>query len=820
MDEFLNDFRHSLRIFLQSPAFTITSVAALALGIGANTAIFSVIDTVLLRPVPYPDPERVVAFLLTFPEGTGRGVSATKFNLWREQTSTFQDVTAYRYSAVNLTGVENPEQVQAGRVSSSYFRLFGLPIARGRGFTTSEDRPMGNRVAVLADALWKHRFGADPHIIGKRISLSGDSYEIVGVVAAGFKTEVDPPVDVYLPFQIDPNSTEQAHYFIAAGRLKPGITLGMAKAQLQLVANEFRRKYPDSGAMGPKDGFSVLPMQQALAGDVGPSLFVLLGAVSLVPLIACSNVANLLLVRATGRKREIAIRAAMGAGRGRIIRQLLTESIVLSVAGGALGLALGFVSIRALLAVNPGDIPRIGSHGANIAIDWRVLVFTVLVTLVTGILFGLIPAFQASRADLSITLKESGGRSGTSFRQNKVRSLLVIAEIALALVLLVGAGLLIRTLAVLRSVNPGFDAHHVLTMRMSLSDARFGTAAAQTQLVRDGVERIRALPGVISASAGCCVPLNDAYGLPFIVVGRPLEGPNHGGGEWLTISPSYFDLFKIPILRGRAFTDRDEGGAAPVVVINQAMAKQFWPNSDPLNDRLIIGKGVGPAFEEPPRQIVGIVGDVRDEGLNRDPPPTMYIPASQVKDELVALNRNIRSMAWFIRTRTDPLPLSAAIQKELQQSSSGLPVASVRSMDEVVQRSTAREDFNMLVLTVFAGVALLLASIGVYGLMAYSVEQRTQEIGIRMALGAEAGDVRRLIVVQGMGLALIGVVTGVGAAFGLTRFIASFLFGVTTRDPVVFVGVPLLLILVALAAVWFPSLRATRIDPMDALRYE
>jgi hypothetical protein len=607
MDELLNDFRHSLRILLQSPAFTLTSVVALALGIGANTAIFSVIDTVIFRPVPYPDPERVVAFLLTSPEGSGRGASATKFNLWREQTSTFQDVTAYRYSAVNLTGVENPEQVQAGRVSSSYFRLFGLPIALGRGFNTSEDRPMGNRVAVLADALWKGRFGADPHIVGKRISLSGDSYEIIGVVAAGFKTEVDPPVDVY-------------------------------------------------GAIGPKDGFSVLPMRQALAGDVGPSLFVLLGAVSLVLLIACANVANLLLVRATGRKREIAIRAAMGAGRGRIIRQLLTESVVLSMAGGALGLVLGIVGIRALLAVNPGDIPRIGTRAANIAIDWRVLVFTVLVTLVTGILFGLIPAFQASRADLSMTLKESGGRSGTSLRQNKVRSLLVIAEIALALVLLVGAGLLIRTLAVLRSVNPGFDAHHVLTMRMSLSDARFETTAAQAQLARDGVERIRALPGVVSASAGCCVPLNDAYGLPFIVVGRPLAGPNHGGGEWLNISPSYFDLFKIPILRGRAFTDRDDGGAAPVVVINQTMAKQFWPKSDPLNDRLIIGKGVGPAFEEPPRQIVGIVGDVRDFGLNQDPPPTMYIPSAQVKDELVALNRNIRSMAWFIRTRTDPQP--------------------------------------------------------------------------------------------------------------------------------------------------------------------
>jgi predicted permease len=820
MHTFLQDLKHSLRMFLHTPGFTITAVAALALGIGANTAIFSVINTVLLRPMPYPDPDRLVIFMLTSPNGSGPGASSTKFNIWRQQTSVFDNVAAVSNGIVNLTGVDNPEQIQAARVTAPMFRLFGLAIAHGRSFTAEEDQPRGRHVTVLSNEFWKRRFGGDPQMVGKSISLSGDLYEIIGITAPEYKMEADPPIDLYTPFQIDPNSTDQAHYFTAFGRLRPGVTMGQAKAQLRLAADEFRRKFPGSLAMGPKDGFSVQPMHDLVVSGVRESLLVLAAAVSFVLLIACANVANLLLVRATARRREIAIRAAIGAGRGRIMRQLLTESVALSLAGGAFGLALGMLGIRALLAVYPASVPRIGPHGAYVGIDARVLGFTVLVSLLTGVLFGLIPAFQASRSDLTSVLKESSGRSGTGFRQNKARSLLVISEMALALILLIGAALLIRSYVALRAVDPGFDHHNVLTMQMSLASPRFEKTVGFAQLIRAGIPQIQALPGVVAASTTCCLPLEGGYGLPLIIAGRPLDGPSHGGANWRTISAGYFDVFKIPILRGRAFTERDDASAPPVVVINQALAKRFWPTGNPLNDRLIIGKGVGPEFEEPARQIIGIVGDSRDNGLNRNPNPMMYVPVAQVTDGVTALNSRIRPLIWVVRTRVPEYSLSPAIQAALRQASGGLPVAKVRSMDEVVAQSTAREDFNMLLLTVFASAALLLAAIGIYGLMAYSVEQRTQEIGIRMALGAEAGDVRKMVISQGLGLALIGVAIGIAAAFGLTRLIASFLFGVKSSDPAVFIAVPVLLSAVALLAVWIPARRATRVDPLDALRYE
>jgi putative ABC transport system permease protein len=818
MDAFLKDLKHSLRMFLQSPGFTIAAVAALALGIGANTAIFSVVNAVLLRPVPYPDSERVVMFQNTFQGRSGGGASPTKYNVFRQQTDAFQDVSAYRFGPINLTGVDYPEQIQWAHVTSSYFHLFGYPIARGRAFSAEEDRPGGNRVAVLSDSLWKRHFGSDPQIIGKTISLSGSTYEVIGITAPNFRTEVDPPTEVWTAFQIDPNIIDQANYFTVAGRLKPGVTLGMGKARMQIVAEEFRRKYP--AAIGKDAGFTVQSMKDALIGNVRTSLFILVGAVSFVLLIACANVANLLLVRATGRRREIAIRAAVGAGRGRIMRQLLTESVVLSVAGGALGLALGAFGIRALLAVNPGNIPRIGTHASYVTVDWRVLGFTVLVSLLTGVLFGLIPALQASRADLSATLKESSGRSGTGFRQNKARSLLVISEMSLALILLIGAALLVRSFVALRAVKPGFDAHNVLTMRMSLTGPRFEKTAGVVQLIRDGVDRMRALPGVEAASSTCCIPLEGGYGLPFIIAGRPLEGTSHGGGGWLTISSSYFDVFKIPVLRGRAFTDRDDAGSPHVVIINETMARRFWAKGDPLNDRLIIGKGVSAAFDEPARQIVGIAADVRDGGLNRDPDNVMYVPEAQLNDAVMALNTRITPLAWVLRTRVEPHSLATAVQNELRQSSGGLPVATIRTMDEVVARSTAASDFNTLLLTIFACSALLLAAIGIYGLMAYSVQQRTQEIGIRLALGAGTGDVRNMVIFQGMRLALAGVAIGIASAFGLTRLIATFLFGVKVYDPAVFTAVPILLCAVALFAVWLPARRASRVDPINALRYE
>lgn len=819
MENFLKDLKHSLRMFRQSPGFTVAAIAALTLGIGANTAIFSVVNTVLLKPLTYPEPDRIVQFLLTSPGGSGPGASVPKFSIWREQTDVFQDVSAYDSSGpgLNLTGGAFPEQIKGIHVTVDYFRLFGASVQRGRTFTADEDRPNGPHVIVISDGLWKRRYGADPDMVGKTIELGGEPHTVIGIIGPTFR--FDPMPDVWLPFQFDLNSHDQAHYFVAAGRLKPGITVEKAQAQLKLVADQFRRKFP-GGAMGPRDGFSVALLQDSIVSDVKNSLLVLIGAVSFVLLIACANVANLLLVRATGRRREIAIRAALGAGRGRIIRQLLTESVLLSVVGGVLGLVLGIIAVRGLLALNPGNIPRIGESGSAVTLDWRVLAFTIGVSLLTGILFGLIPALDASRADLSAALKESSGRTGSGLRQNKARSLLIVSEMSLAIILLIGAALLIRTFIALRNVNPGFNANQVLTMQMSLTGARFEKTGGVAQLVRTAVERLEALPGVTAAGTTCSMPLEGGFGLPLIIMGRPLtNGPSHGGGGWTSVSPHYFDIFKIPLLRGRVFTDRDDAASAPVVIINQALAKQFWAKSDPLADRILIGKGVGPPFDEPPRQIVGVVGDVRDGGLNRDPRPNMYIPVSQVTNGMTALNARIGPITWIVRTQGDPHALSSAVQNELRQAS-GLPVARVRAMDEVVVQSTARSDFNMLLLTIFGCSALLLAAIGIYGLMAYSVQQRTQELGIRMALGAQLSDVRNLIILQGMRLALIGVVLGTAAAFGLTRLIAGLLYGVKPWDPLVFISVPVILSAVALFAAWLPARRAARIDPLEALRYE
>ena len=814
-----HDLRHSLRSLFKNPGFTIAAVAALALGIGTNTAIFTVVNTVLLKPLTYPDADRIVQFLLTSPEGKGAAASPTKFNTWREQTSVLQDVTAYDFGGpgFNLTG-DHPEQVHGIHVSEAYFRLFGAPVMLGRTFTPQEDSPNGGRVVVLSYGLWQRRFGGKPNVVGTALSLGNEPYTIVGVLGQSFAT--DPEADIWIPFQIDPNSTNQGHFFLAAGRLKPGVTLAQANAQLKLAADQFRRRYPQ-GAMGPNEGFAVEPIRDTIVSGVRSSLFVLLGAVSFVLLIACANVANLLLVRAAGRKREFAIRVSMGATRGRIIRQLLVESVMLAFTGGVLGLILGYVGMRALLALSPGDIPRIGEHGAAVGIDWRVVLFTVGVSFLTGILFGLFPAIGASRPDLNSTLKESSNRAGTGFRQSKGRSLLVISEVSLALVLLIGAALLIRTFLALRTVNPGFNPHNVLTMQMSLTGDRFQKTAGVALLAREGRERINAIPGVEASASTCCLPLEGGFGLPFNVVGRPLgKDPYTGGAGWMNTSPGYFDVFKIPILRGRDFNNSDVAGAPGVVLINEAMAKAFWPKENPVGQQIIIRKGVGPQFEEPARQIIGIVGDIRDGGLNRDPRPLMIIPQAQVPDGMTALNANIGPVTWLIRTHTDPHQFMTSVPEQLRQASGGLPVARVRSMEEVVSHSTAREDFNMLLLTIFGASALILAAIGIYGLMAYTVQQRTQEMGIRMALGADRSRIRNLVVWQGMKLAIIGAIIGIAAAFGLTRLIASFLFGVKPYDPIVFVTVPLILSAVALFAVWLPATRASKLDPMESLRVE
>lgn len=818
MDALLKDLKHSIRLFRQSPAFTWTAVAALALGIGANTAIFSVVNSVLLKPAPFPEAERIVMLLNTSPQGSGPAASPAKFQHWREQSAVLQDVSAFRTGVVNLTGGQFPEQLRSGQVSADFFRLFGALVSQGRTFSADEDRPHGAHVAVISDGLWVRHFGRDPNILNKTISLGGEPHTVIGVLQPGFDfRDLAAQPDVWIPFQLDPNSTDQGHYFRVAARLKPGVALAEAKLRLQASGAEFRRKYPASDA---KQSFSVESIRESLVSDVRPSLMILVGAVGFVLLIACANVANLLLARAVGRQREIAVRTAIGAGRGRIIRQLLTESVLLSSMGAILGALLGIGGIRALLTVNTAGLPRVGEAGTLVSVDWRVLLFTIAVALGTGLLFGLIPALQISRTDVSAALKESGGRSGTGLRQNKTRTALVVSELALAVVLLIGAALLIRTSLALGAVNPGFQADNVLTMRMSLAGPQYSQSAAIDRIVRDGTERLRAIPGVVAASATCCVPLEGGYGLPFRIMGRPADGPFHGGGGWQTISSGHFDVFRIPLRRGRVFTERDNGAGTPVVIINDAMARKFWPNSDPLNDKILIGKGVMSELStETPRQIVGIVADIRGNGLDREPGPVMYVPNGQVPDALNALNVRLTPVAWTVRTQGDPYLVSAAVQEQLRQVT-GLPVSDIRSMNEVIARSTSRQRFNMLLMTIFAGVALGLAAIGIYGLMAYSVQQRTQEIGIRLALGAETADVRRMIVSQGMVLATIGIAVGLAAAFGLTRLLATFLYGVKERDLLVFLSVPVALALVALVAVWFPARRATGIDPLVALRYE
>ncbi len=818
MDTFLQDLKHSLRLFRRSPGFTATAIAALTLGIGANTAIFSVVYNVLLKPLPYPDSANIVLLMNSSPQGNFPAASVPKFNIWRAQSQVLTDVAAYDTGGpgINITGGDRPEQVKGIHVSREFFNLFGAPVALGRTFTADEDRPGGANVVVISNGLWQRRFGSDPAIAGKIISLGGEPYTIIGVLGAKFA--FDPPSELYLPFQADPNSTQQAHYFRVAARLKPGVSLPISKAALTLAGEEFKRKLP--GSLGPNNSFTVEPMQVILVRNVRTALLVLLGAVGFVLLIACANVANLLLARASARSREIALRSALGAARGRIIRQLLTESILLSIGGGICGLALGAFGVRALLALNPGNIPRIGADGSGVAVDWAVLAFTLALSTATGILFGLVPALHASRADLNSVLKEAGARSGVGARQNRARALLVVSEMALALVLLVGAGLLVRSFAALHAVAPGFDPHNVLTMETSLTGDRYNQTVAIAGLARQAVERIEAIPGVQAAAATCYLPLEGGLGLPFVIQGRPLANAQaHGGAGWAYVTHRFFDVFKVPVVRGRGFTERDDAGAPGVVIINEAFARQYWPKDNPIGQRLVIGPGMGPAFNEGPREIIGVVADARDGGLNNDPQPQMFVPLPQVRDAVMALNNKFMPLSWVVRTRTAPHSVSSPVQQVFQDLAD-LPAANIRSMDQVVSESTSRSKFNTLLLGIFAFTAILLASIGLYGLMAYSVEQRTLEFGIRLALGADSAAVRNMIVRQAMLLAAAGIVIGLAAAYGLTRLMATLLFEVKPTDPIVFGSVALLLGAVAFLASYLPARRAVRIEPVTALRYE
>ncbi len=811
----------AIRALWKNPGFTIVAVLALALGIGANTAIFSVIDRVLLRPLPYPDSERIMRVQRHFPNGSGPSISIPKFVVWRKAQA-FQSMSMYDFGSVGLglgTG-ENPPEILALHVTASFFDVFGVRPVVGRMFTAQEDLPNAGKFAVVSHEFWRDHLASDGAAIGKPILLGREPYVVLGILPEGFR--FDPPADIFLPLQIDPESTNQAHIWYVAGRLRPDATIQQATAELNVLHAQVRARFPET--TDPTESVGVLPLRVAMSGDTRLPLLILGGAVAFVLLIACANVANLLLARAAGRQREIAIRTAIGASRGAIVRQLLGESMVLALAGGVLGFLIGVPGVRALLTVSPGGLPRVDdlmNSGWAALLDWRVFGFTIAVSIVTGVLFGLLPALQVSRIDVNTSLKEASGRAGTGMKQNRVRGALVVSEIALALILLVGAALLIRTFQGLRAVEPGFDATNVLTLKTSLSGGRYDHTAQTARLVHDAVERIEALPGVKAAGLAAVLPLEGGLDLPFVIEGRtPAQGKFEGDEYYRFVSPHYFSALRIPMLRGRVFDDRDTGTAPRVVTVNAAFAKKYWPTGDPVGQRISIGQGLGPQFADSPREIVGVVGSVHESGLNGDAPPVMYVPAAQLPDAITKLGNGLIPMSWVVRTQTDPLRSAQAIAAEFRAIDAQIAASKIKTMQGVMADSTAAQSFNMLLLTVFAAVALALAAIGIYGVLAYSVQQRTQEIGIRMALGAGRGQMLAMVMGQGMRLAGIGVAIGLAAAYWLTRVLSSVLFGVKANDPVTFATVAAVLVAVAMVAAFVPAHRATRVDPVIALRNE
>ncbi|MDE3109554.1 MAG: ABC transporter permease [Acidobacteriota bacterium] len=822
LESLLQDVRFAIRVLRRSPGYTLVAILTLTLGIGATTAIFTVVDRILLKPFAGPDSSRIVVLMNAFGDQRGFSISIPKFMMWRDQLPMLEDASLYGFPGglrVNLLGGDQPQQYKGTQVSANTFRLYGIPFAKGRGFTAQEDTPGGPPVAAISNGMWRTQFGSDPNIVGKSIDLDGTDYTVVGVMAPIYTPDLNFG-DVVLPLQADPNSSNMGNYLIGVARLKPGVTMAQAIAATQVFAEQFRRKDPAMMA-DPKESFTLQTALQVVISGVSSALWILLGAVGLVLLIACANIASLMLARATLRRREISIRVALGAGRGRIVRQLLTESVLVSLVGGAIGIWLGFFGVRLIFALNPVRMPRLGEHAEALTLDWRILLFAAGISILAGAIAGIVPAMKASRVDLAATINESGARSGAGLRGSKTRSLLVVCEMALAMILLAGAALLIRSFHDSISVNPGFQSHNILTMDMSLSGKRFQTTAAVSEVVREGRRRLESIPGVQDSTASCCMPLEGGLGLPINIEGKPpAKGPYNGGGGWASVSPGYFEVYRIPLLRGRTFTVQDTSASEPVVIINESMAKQFWPKGDALGARITIGKGLGPQFVDLPREIVGIVGDVRDRGINNNPGPNMYVPIDQIGDQLTAFLWPLSPLQWMVRTHVAPFSLSQQIQEQLRAASGGVPVGTVRTMDEVVSHSLAYERFSTTLLTIFAAIALLLAAVGIYGVMAYSVQQRTQEIGIRMTLGASPEKVRLMVVKQGMLLAGVGVVIGVAGGLAITRVMRSLLFGVKPWDPLMFSVTAILLAIIALLACYVPARRASRVDPLIALRYE
>jgi putative ABC transport system permease protein len=805
-----------LRLLRRSPGFAIAAVATLSLGIGLNTAMFSLINATLFEPLPYPDADRIVQLWLTAPGSGGLVLSIPEINLLSQQTAVFQDFAAYDFGGpgVNITGSGEPEQVKAIHVSNAYFRLFGAPVVAGRTFTSDEDRPNGGRVVILSHGLWVRRFGADRSLVGKSILLGNESYLVVGILGADFQP--NPAAEIWFPLQADPNSTGQAHYVRAAARLRSGVTVDQANARLRLTVAEFRRKFP---LFNPKAGFEARPLRETSVADIRTALWVLFATVTLVLLIACSNVANLLLARASTRQREIAIRAAIGASRGRLAAQLLTESLLLALAGGAVGLVGGQISLRALLALSPDVIAGFSGFSPPASLDWHVLTFAAALCLGTTLLFGFLPALGASRVSLAQTMQEGSTRTGTGHEAAKTRSLLVIVQVALAVMLVIGAGLMIRTFAVLRRVSPGIDPRQILTLQMSLQGTRFKDTASVTRLGTDGVDRLKQVPGVIAASTSWMLPVDSAFGSNFIIEGRPLGNSIvHGGALMRPVSPDYVSVFSIPLVRGRFVNARDTANAASVAVISEAMAKEFWAGGDPIGERITMDKYLGPDFAGPPREIVGIARDVRDLGMNKDPLPMIYVPQAQSPNGMTAIDVRVLPMTWAVRTGANPYSLSAAIQRALKDASGGLPVAQIRTMEQVISHSTVRSDFNTILLTAFAAVSLLLAAVGIYGLIIFSVQQKEHEIGIRIALGATPYQVRNMVMSQGMRLAMAGVLVGCLGSLALARYMKTLVYGVEPIDLPVTSFSCVTLVLVAALACYIPAYRVSRLDPANTLR--
>jgi putative ABC transport system permease protein len=806
IETMIQDLRFGARMLVKNPGFTLIVVITLALGIGANTAIFSVVNSVLLRPLSYPDAERILTLWEDHTRRDGpqrEWTSPPGFQDWREQRNVFEHVAAINNWGPTLTEAGEPEALAGASVSHDAFSVLGIRPMLGREFSEEEDKPNADRVAVISYGLWQRRFNGDRAIVGRPIRLGGDSYTVIGVMPAGFQFPVINNAEIWRAISptFTPNCQRGCYTVRVIARLKPDVTLDRAQVELTALAGRIEQQFPETNK---NVGVTTVPLQEFIVGDMRPAMLVLLLAVGFVLLIACANVANLTLVKAAARHREITVRAAMGAGRWRIVRQLLSESLALALLGGGLGLMAAFLMVDMLKAVSPDGTPRL----EEIRIDGRALLFSLCISALTGLLCGLVPALQASKSDLNLALREAGAGARASAAGSRARSALVVAEIALALTLLIGAGLLMRSFVRLQRVDAGFAPANVLTANIGLPLSMYPKREQVTTFYDQLHERLKALPGVRAVSFGSSLPMTGVNtDTSFIIEGRPAPAPDQEPSAWVsTVSHDYFHTMDIRLIEGRVFDDRESATAPSAVVISQSMARRYWPNETPVGKRIGFG-GAQARWVE----IVGVVADVRHFGLSNDARPTFYFSSRERP-------RNFMTVA--LRTSGSPLSYVAAVRKEVQALDGSLAVSRAQTLERLVSDSIAAPRFVLLLFGSFAGVALLLAGLGVYGVMAHSVAQRTQEIGIRIALGSQERDVLRLVIGQGMRLALAGVGIGLAASFGLTRLMSKLLFGVSPTDPLTFATIAALLLLIALLACWIPARRAMNVNPMVALRVD